>query len=207
MTPEPLRDHWWWRPGWRQGRSFYTWHVTFADQPAASQLAADYAPALEGLPVYDPIPPQWLHLTTQGVGFTDEIDRGDLNAIVEAVQRRLAQLEPFTITIGPAFIDPEALSMPVLPVEPVAQLRDAIRAGIGDVWGSENVPENAAGFRPHVSLGYSNQAAPAQPAIDELARHPQHSAEITVTAASVIDLNRDNKMYEWTEIATAPLRP
>ena len=45
-----MRDHWWWRPGWRVGRSFYTWHVTFADQTAVAGLVADYAPVLERLP-------------------------------------------------------------------------------------------------------------------------------------------------------------
>ncbi|MDT5026262.1 MAG: hypothetical protein QOE61_2688, partial [Micromonosporaceae bacterium] len=36
MAPEhtdDLRDHWYWRPGWSVGRRFYTWHLTFADQP------------------------------------------------------------------------------------------------------------------------------------------------------------------------------
>lgn len=170
-----------------------------------AQLAAAYAPVLERLPMYDPVPLRWLHLTMQGVGFTDEVSRDDLNSIVTAAQLRLTQLEPFPVTVGPAFIDPEALSMPVRPVEPLARLRDEIRAAIGDVWGQANVPEAAEGFRPHVSLGYANRAAPAQPALDELARHSGHSADITVTNASIINLNRDTKMYQWTEIATAPL--
>lgn len=43
------------------------------------------------------------------------------------------------------------------------------------------------------------------PAVDELAHRPDHSAETTITNASLIELNRDNKMYERTEIATAHL--
>jgi hypothetical protein len=53
-TVERMRDHWWWRPGWRIGRSFYTWHITFGDQPAIDQLADGYAPALDGLPTLGP---------------------------------------------------------------------------------------------------------------------------------------------------------
>ncbi len=45
-TAQVMRDHWWWRPGWRVGRSFYAWHVTFDDQPAVRRLAADYSPCL-----------------------------------------------------------------------------------------------------------------------------------------------------------------
>ncbi|HEY9410362.1 MAG TPA: 2'-5' RNA ligase family protein [Jiangellaceae bacterium] len=206
-VPEPLRDHWWWRAGWQVGRSFYTWHITFADEPAVAQLAADYGPALDHLPMYDPVPQPWLHLTMQGIGFTDEVSRADIGAITAAAQRRLSQLEPFTVTIGPAFIDPEALSMPVRPVEPLARLRAEIRAAIADVWGADAVPEQADGYRPHVSLGYSNRATPAQPAIDTLAAHPPHSVDVPVTKASVIDLNRDKKAYVWTEIATVQLSP
>src|SRR6266705_2535240 len=47
---ERMADHWWWRPGWRQGRRMYAWHVTFADQPAVQRLAGRYQAALAGLP-------------------------------------------------------------------------------------------------------------------------------------------------------------
>jgi 2'-5' RNA ligase len=202
---EPMRDHWWWRPGWRVGRSFYTWHVTFTGQPAAAQLVADYAPVLERLPQLDPVPLEWLHLTMQGIGFTDEVDRSDVDRIVDAARKRCAELEPFTVTIGPARVDPETIQMPVQPVEPLAALRHAIRAAIGDVWGAENVPEPADGYRPHVSLGYSNTAGSADPVADALAHHGEHVAEVTVSAVSLIDLNRDRKAYEWAEVATASL--
>lgn len=114
-----MRDHWWWRPGWRVGRSFYTWHVTFDDQLAAHQLAADYAPIFEGLPTLDPIPVRWLYLTMQGIGFTDEVHRADVDAIADSARDRCRALAPFTITLGPAQVDPEALMLPVRPTEPV----------------------------------------------------------------------------------------
>ena len=28
-----VRNHWWWRPGWRAGRHFYACHLTLNDQP------------------------------------------------------------------------------------------------------------------------------------------------------------------------------
>ncbi|MEV4362688.1 hypothetical protein [Nonomuraea sp. NPDC049625] len=33
------RGHWWWRPGWRVGRSFYTWHILVEDQPELHAFA------------------------------------------------------------------------------------------------------------------------------------------------------------------------
>lgn len=202
---EPMRDHWWWRPGWRVGRSFYTWHVTFADQPAAQRLVSAYGPVLAELPTLDPVPVEWLHLTLQGVGFTDEVDRGDVDRIVAAAHKRCADLAPFTVTIGPAHVDPETIQMPVRPLESLGELRLAIRAGIGDVWGQDDVPEPEEGFRAHVSLGYSNAVSPANPVAEKLRVYSEHTAEVTVSSVSLIDLNRDRKAYEWSDVAVVPL--
>ncbi|KOX21272.1 hypothetical protein ADK67_27840 [Saccharothrix sp. NRRL B-16348] len=199
-----MRDHWWWRPGWKVGRSFYTWHITFGDQPGAQQLVTDYAPVLAALPQLDPVPPRWLHLTLQGIGFTDEVLRDDVNRIVEAARKRCAELEPFTVTIGPAHVDPETIQMPARPLEPLAQLRLALRAAIGDVWGPDNVPEPETGFRAHVSLAYSNAAGAAEPLAEALRIHGEHTGKVTVSSVSLINLNRDRKAYEWTDVASVP---
>jgi 2'-5' RNA ligase len=200
-----MRDHWWWRPGWKTGRSFYTFHVTFADQPGAQRLVADYAPVLEKLPQLDPVPSRWLHLTLQDIGFTDEVADDDVDRIVRAARRRCAELEPFTVTIGPAHVDPETIQMPARPLEPLARLRLAIRAAIGDVWRHDNVPEPEAGFRAHVSLGYSNTAGPTDPVAQALDAHGGYTGEVTVSSVSLINLNRDRKAYEWTDVASVPL--
>ncbi|HEY0687610.1 MAG TPA: 2'-5' RNA ligase family protein [Kribbella sp.] len=197
-----LTEHWYWRPGWRVGRSFYTWHITFAKAPAVAALADQYADALADLPEYDPIPLEWLHLTMQGIGFTDEIDRGTADRVVEAVRTRLATVPPVDVTIGPAAIDSEALKLPVLPVEPLTTIRNEIRAAIAEVCGEvSESPE----YSPHVSLGYTNSSGPAQRALEALARYEPHTARVTVDAVALIDLNRDHKMYQWTTVAEAKL--
>jgi hypothetical protein len=58
------------------------------------ELAADYQKALTGVPGIDLIPPQWLHLTMQGIGFTDEIDADELAALDHALTAELAAIEP-----------------------------------------------------------------------------------------------------------------
>jgi len=199
-APTAMRDHWWWRPGWSLGRSFYTWHVTFPDQPGIHQLADSYAPMLTGLPMLDPVPVRWLHLTMQGLGFTDELDRDDVEAIVQAAEQRLIELEPFTVTVGPPRVDPETIHMPVQPVEPLHRLRAGIRQAIGDIWGTDRVPEVAQGWRPHVSLAYCNATGPAEPIAEALAAQPAQTTTVEVTAVSLIELNRDNKAYEWRDV-------
>lgn len=181
------------------------WHITFADQPQAHALAEHYAPVLAQLPQLDPVPVKWLRLTLQGIGFTDEVNRGDVDRIVEAARTRCATLRPFTLTIGPAYVDPETIQTPGRPLEPVAELRLAIRAAIGDVWGPENIPEQQDGFRAHLSLGYSNAAGPVDPVAAALAVRPDTTAEVTVSSVALIDLNRDRKAYEWDDVATVQL--
>ena len=203
--PIELRDHWWWRPGWRPGRSFYTWHITFAEQLGVRELANSYAALLARLPMFDPVPIRWLHLTMQGLGFTDEVRRADVEAIVQAAKQRLANLQAFTVTIGPPQMDPEGFPLPVRPVEPLSQLRATVRQAIADVWGVDHVPEAAEGWWPHVSLAYSNGVGSSEPVAEAVAAQPMPTADIEIAAVSLIDLNRDNKAYEWTDVATVRL--
>jgi 2'-5' RNA ligase len=198
---DEVRDHWYWRPGWRVGRSFYTWHITFADSPEAAGLVSSYADALAQMPNVTPVPLQWLHLTMQGVGFTDRVPDADLAEIVEAAKSRLARSTPFEVTIGPAVVDAETVQLPVTPVEPLQDLRDRIRAAIGDAWGPDSIPELPQ-LNPHISFGYFNTSAPAAPLVKLLAQTPATTATTTISAISLITLNRDNTMYEWTPVTT-----
>jgi len=134
---EEVRDHWYWRPGWRAGRSFYTWHITFADRPEIAALHTSYADLVNDLPGFTPVPLDWLHVTLQGVGFTDRVPDEDLADIIEATRHRVTTIEAFPVTIGPAVLDAETVQLPIRPVEPLQHLRDLIRAAITDVWGDD----------------------------------------------------------------------
>ncbi len=204
-TVPETRDHWWWRSGWKIGRGLYAWHITFADQPAVRDFAATYASTLDALPMLDRIPLQWLHLTMQPVGFTDEVDRPDIDRIVAAVRDRCAELEPFPVTLGPIWVDPEALALPARPTEPLTRVRSRVREAIADVWGRDRVPEAEDGWIPHVSLAYANVAGPAEPIFQTLVALPKETITFEVSAVSLIDINRDHKMYRWTDVATVPL--
>ncbi|MGM1060648.1 hypothetical protein [Saccharothrix sp. Mg75] len=67
------------------------------------------------------------------------------------------------------------------------------------------MPEPEAGFRAHVSLGYSNASGPAEPVAQALNSHGGHTGEVTVSSVSLINLNRDRKAYEWTDVASVCL--
>jgi 2'-5' RNA ligase len=197
-------NHWWWRPGWAVGRRFYTWHLTFEDAADVIRLVREYEAHLE-LPGLDVIPPRWLHLTMQGIGFVGEVDDGDVGEMVAVARVRLAALDPFTISLGPAVVDPEVVRLRVTPAETVSSLRHELRAAISDVWGGERVPEDEAGFTPHVSLAYSNRDGDMQQVLDAATAVSPRPATARITQADLILLNRDHRQYEWTTYAEVPL--
>ena len=198
-----VRDHWWWRPGWRPGRRMYTWHVTFDRYPAVPELAAGAQARLAGLPGLDLVPARWLHLTTQGIGFTDEVTETDIERIVEASRDRLQAVAPPKATVGPARTASEGIAFDVEPAEPLAAVRNELRAAIGEVWGAERVPESD-GFTPHVSLAYSNATGPGD-AYDAALAGEDGTAGLLLEAVQLIVLGRDQRMYEWTARADVRL--
>jgi 2'-5' RNA ligase len=199
-----VRNHWYWRPGWRAGRSFYTWHITFENDPILSNLHTAYRPAVGSLPGITPVPAQWLHLTLQGVGFADKLTQEDLDPIVDAARRRLALIHPFEIRIGPATVDVESLQLPAQPVTRLRRLRAELRAAITDVWGRDAIPALPE-LEPHISLGYWNQAADTEPLKKRADALGGGIAKTQVTQASLINLNRDHHCYEWTTYAIVRL--
>lgn len=169
MTDE-VRDHWYWRPGWRQGRSFYTWHVVFPYAPALSTLRDKYEPLLASMPELTPVPARWLHLTLQGVGFADKVSRAELDSLVSAARRRLRSVEPFGVTIGPAIVDVESLQLPVRPSHQVRQVWMALRDAITEVCGADSIPA-FPDLDPHISIGYWNRPP-----------RPPHSASASISS-------------------------
>ncbi|GAA0358133.1 2'-5' RNA ligase family protein [Streptomyces blastmyceticus] len=204
MSDDRMADHWWWRPGWRVGRRFYTWHFTFRDATDVHRLAADYRRGLRNLPGLDPVPDQWLHLTTQGLGFTDEVPEKDARAVVDAAARRLDGHPAFDLTLHHPGITPEAIRWEASPARPPADVRRALRGAIGDV--RSDVPEPEDGFVPHVTIAYSNADGLVQPVVDALSRVVTKPATARIESVELIVLNRDHQMYEWEPFAEVRLR-
>jgi len=200
--PEQMRDHWWWRPGWHEGRRYYTWHITWG-QADVHRYVDEYQRALADVPGLDLVPPQWLHLTTQGIGFTDEITDGTIEQIEAAVRPRLAAIHAPGVLLEAPVVDPEAVLVPVQPADSIRQIRREIRAAIGDVL--PVVPEDDDGFQPHISLAYSSSNGPAAPVTAALASARVAPARALVTHISLIRIHRDHRMYEWSPVAEVPL--
>ena len=199
---EGITPHWWWRPGWQPGSRFYTFHFTFAAQPAVQELAARARERLAPLAWLDPVPSQWLHCTTQGVGFAGDVTETDLSAIAAAARAHLAAVAPATVTVTAPHAAGEGALCDVVPDGSLDRARDAARAAIADVWGAARAAE-AARWAPHVSVAYANDDGPAAPVDAALAGI--HGATVTLAALDLIRLGRDRHLYEWEAIATIPL--
>jgi 2'-5' RNA ligase len=198
-----LRNHWYWRPGWRPGRSFYTWHLIFDGVDNLRQLVTT-AQARLVLPSLTLVPLDGLHLTMQGLGFTDEVNAADLDAIVSETRTRCRALSPFTLNLGPVDPDAEGIGLLIQPWQPVTRLRATLRDAIGAVW--PEVPEAPNGFRPHVTIAYSNADTPAEPVREQLEPlRTQPPATVEITTAQLIRLNRDEHEYRWDVHASVDL--
>ncbi|MEU1235824.1 MULTISPECIES: hypothetical protein [Micromonospora] len=98
--------------------------MTFEDQPELYRLADSYRSAVAAAPTATLIPDQWLHLTVQGIGFTDETSDATLGAVIEEAGKQLAQLPAVAVEFGAIVVADEAIVMPALPVQ---RLRAATR--------------------------------------------------------------------------------
>jgi len=181
----------------------YAWHVTFGDQPAVQDLAARARYRLRDVPGLDLIPGRWLHLTTQDVGFSDEVSHGDLAAIITAARARLAAVPSAAVIVGPPRVLDEGIGCDAHPAAALSPVRDAVRVAIGDVRGADRVP-GEAGWWPHVSLAYASANGPSAPAEAALAGFAAVAA-VTVTEVQLILLGRDEHVYQWEIRATVSL--
>ena len=141
-------------------------------------------------------------IAMQGIGFADEVSDGDLKAITGAAGARLAMVPPVTITFGPPMVAGEGVTCWVSPARALDQVRDAVRAGIADVWGADRVPESPD-WTAHVSVAYANADGPG--ATIDAALEGMGGTETTVRAVDLICLGRDNHVYEWETIASLSL--
>ncbi|KAB1129463.1 2'-5' RNA ligase family protein [Micromonospora sp. AMSO12t] len=201
-----VRNHWWWRPGWHVGRRFYAFHITFDNQPTLYDLATAYRTTLAEKPSLTLIPDRWLHLTMQGVGFADELAPDVVGRIAAEARSMLTSVPAFDVEFGPIVVADEAIVMPAEPAEPIRELRRLTRQAISRVLGEDQVAEDADRFRPHVSVAYITADGSAVPYVDAVSRAEVGTARLTINHVDLIEMHRDQQMYEWRTVQALPLK-
>ncbi len=124
--------------------TFYACRMALDDQPQLRELAAEYQQALTGVQGIDLIPLQWLHLTMQGIGFTDEISADELVALDYALTAELATIEPAAVEFRYLTVHPEAVFLKAHPAAVLYHLRSKMRHAVLSVLGPERFTEPTA---------------------------------------------------------------
>jgi hypothetical protein len=181
----------------------YTFHVTFGALPQIPAFAAQVHERLRGIDGLDLVPGRWLHLTTQDVGFTDEVPAAEITAVAAEARSQLGHLAPPQLTVGPARVMDEGIACLVAPAAALRPLRTGLRAAIAAVRGPTALPDAEEWF-PHVSLAYSHAVGPADACHAALAGEDR-TAGIEVGSVQLIILGRDQRLYEWVTVADIPL--
>ncbi|MGH8077086.1 MAG: 2'-5' RNA ligase family protein [Lysobacter sp.] len=157
--------------------------------------------------MFDLVPPDGLHLTLQKVGFTDEVDSAQLQAVTDATAQRCTDLASFVLRIGWLAGSQGAIRFTALPVETVVRVRQAVLEALADVCrpATDQSTESTT-FWPHVSIAYCNTLTPATPVIERVA--PLRSlppAQVHVHTLDLVELQRESKTYHWNAIAQVEL--
>jgi 2'-5' RNA ligase len=200
-----LRNHWWWRPGWQIGTRFYAFHLAMGSFEGLATLVAQYQEAIRGVISFDPIPREWLHITMQGLAFVDDISPEDLASVAKTTTAALARVEPFTLDFHRPLIRPEALVLVPEDVQPLNDLRDTVRAAIDRALGHGTIDLGSTDFQPHVSFAYINADQSVANTLTALEGIETTPTSVRVETVPLIEMHRDNRMYEWQVVETLPL--
>ncbi|WP_243711353.1 2'-5' RNA ligase family protein [Actinomadura sp. KC216] len=201
--PARMSDHWWWRPGVRPGRRLLVWHILPGDQPEVCDLVRQCQDKLAGLDGLDPVPAEWLHMTTQIVGFEDEIPAAEVEAMVARVADRLGRVAPIEVELGKLWLHWEAVALGIRPPRALDSVRAVIREATGAAVRTHQLGDEPE-WTPHVSVAYSNADRDARPVIDALALRPE-PAPLRVARVHLVAQERVDHLYRWEPRAVVRL--
>ena len=200
-----LSSHWWWRPGWVMGRRIYTMHLTMEDSPEVLALAERLRPTIDAAPSLEPVPPEWLHLTMNGIGFTDEVSPARLEDVAGPIFEAWEAGGAHPLEFTGSFLAPAGFML-TSPIPPwLAEANRIQRRSVERVLG----PRGWGDFEPHVTLAYANDRADLQEVATGLrtaiaSEAPRISVRPVFTLMS---LGRDREVYEWEVVRRSPSPP
>ncbi|NDU76045.1 2'-5' RNA ligase family protein [Actinomadura sp. DSM 109109] len=201
--PERMADHWWWLPGMRPGRRMLLWHLLPHGQAEVIDLVRRCQDGLAGVDGLDLVPAEWLHMTTQIVGFEDEIPGGRVEALVAGAGRRMGALAPIEVELGRPWVHSEGVALGVRPEGALDPVRQAMREAADETVGVHPL-DGGPGWTPHISAAYSNAGGPAAPIVEALDPCPA-PVSLRVAAAHLVAQVRDGHLYRWEPVAEVAL--
>jgi 2'-5' RNA ligase len=142
-------------------------------------------------------------MTTQIVGFVDEIPQTEVDAMARGVAGRLADLDPIQAEIGKVLFFSEGVVLGIRPPHALDPIRTAIRDAVAEAVSVHQLADEPD-WTPHLSVAYSHGDGPAAPVIDALADRPD-PRPLTVREVHLVSQERTGRLYRWDRLTAAAL--
>ncbi|WP_407566947.1 2'-5' RNA ligase family protein [Polymorphospora sp. A560] len=178
-------------------------HNTPAHSPTRHRISQPWpksGQALINFPFYDLVENRALHLTIDRIAYEGNVADRELIEI-EATARHTCRAVPaFELHVGSIGGTPGAIGFSMHPVEPLRQLRNALREATLSVL--PDAPVKSLSFNPHLTIAYSNthvsaaRAIAAAEAVNELPR-----VSVSVETVDLVLMERRESAYTWEEVA------
>lgn len=205
--PDRMRNRWLDRAERTPNSGVVYWHILMNPYPQAREAAADIQESLSDFPGLHMTPLKWLHITTLIAGSTDEITRTQMSAMVSDAQRLLRDVPPVPVTLGRVFYHPEAIALPIHPVNALRPIFNAAQSATVKAVGYAVVANDASlSWRPHMTIAYSTVDQPVAPIVSALGMRMTERQVIIDSLTLVIQWGPE-RLWNWEPTGTARLHP
>jgi len=192
-----MHNHWVWRPEWTPERTCLYWYLTFPEEQITEAIGPAALRLARRTGWLDAVPARWCHATVADVGFTDELDRSDVEQVTAAVAEALAGENHLRLNLGPVLAFRTAVVLGTGPLERLRAVKAEVRRATSAVLGPRHADFHRKLYWPHVSLGYVNAHVDADTVTRFLADVPTVSARVDVGALTLAAVTRRNRGYQW----------
>lgn len=152
------------------------------------------------------VPAPWLHWTVLGVHH--QLDEAQLERAVRAAREAAQQAAPATVTMGPVWPGPSAVTVAMYPEEPLAAINALVRDAVSAVPGVQ-MREAEDGYWPHSTVALRSPSVHDAEFNRRLRKIRPERVEITISRLLAVHMYQDLDLgyYTWTPIAEIPLGP
>lgn len=172
------------------------------------ELATAYRPSLDQFTgCLTPIPPQWLHMTIVGLGYTQDSTPARIATMTDDLRAAAAALAPIEVTVGRAAVHPASVCCLVWPGDPVRAAVDAVLDATSPAPGTALLSNP---WSAHMGLAYGIADDPDVDlqAIETITDRDTPQALWRIEELYLVDQVQHPHVgtFTWTTVATLPLR-
>jgi 2'-5' RNA ligase len=199
-----LRDHWWLRPTWVAGSPMLAWHLTFEGEDALHGVALQAQQALSGIPVLEPVPTEWLHLSLASFGATADVTEDCVRQAINAAHEHIADLDPLELAFSRAVVFAESVVLCPDVSPGLHGLRSALQESVRQVRGA-GAPADLDAFVPHVSVAYASGTAPGADVVRALETAALPDVTPVRPTLTLVEMRLVDRLYRWRPVSAFPL--